>query len=107
MHDLAFSPDLDLRIYWSSTCTLLMLFLHCVNSPCLLGSKCFDTFGSYHCVCLPGSTGPNCSIDLQECASFPCMNGGTCVENTWNDITGGGYKCTCPAQFNGRYSLLC
>uniref|UniRef100_A0A1I8JNS9 Delta-like protein n=1 Tax=Macrostomum lignano TaxID=282301 RepID=A0A1I8JNS9_9PLAT len=37
--------------------------------------------------------GDTCSIDVNECLSAPCANGGSCVN------TEGGYSCQCPAGF--------
>ncbi len=37
----------------------------------------------------------DCSQNINECASNPCLNGGTCV-----DIING-YTCTCPQYYNG------
>ena len=33
--------------------------------------------------------------DIDECASDPCQNGGTCTDGI------NGYLCTCPAGFEG------
>ena len=34
--------------------------------------------------------------DIDECASNPCKNGGTCIENI------GGYSCDCPDGYAGE-----
>ena len=34
-------------------------------------------------------------VDVNECASNPCLGKRTCVDKV------NGYKCTCPAGFNG------
>ena len=36
-----------------------------------------------------------CVLDIDECASNPCVNGATCVDQI------NGYNCTCPAGFTG------
>lgn len=53
-------------------------------------------FFSFGCICLPGYTGVYCEIDINECASGPCLNGGTCLEPVANT-----YSCRCPPGVNG------
>lgn len=40
--------------------------------------------------CMPGYTGQNCEIEVNECQSHPCQNGGTCIDLV------GHYICSCP-----------
>ena len=47
-------------------------------------------------MCLPGWTGKNCDESIDDCASNPCVNGGTC-EDLVND-----YACTCATGFSGK-----
>ncbi|ELV12246.1 Sushi, nidogen and EGF-like domain-containing protein 1, partial [Tupaia chinensis] len=65
--------------------------------PCLNGAECVDDCvtgnPSYTCSCLAGFTGRRCHLDVNECASDPCQNGGTC--------THGINTCQCPAGFGG------
>ena len=37
---------------------------------------------SFTCVCDGGYTGDSCEIDIDECATDPCYNGGTCEART-------------------------
>jgi alpha-tubulin suppressor-like RCC1 family protein len=39
--------------------------------------------------------GPNCEINIDECAGNPCQNGGTCSDGV------NGYTCSCPAGYMG------
>lgn len=48
--------------------------------------------------CVAGFHGVNCSKEINECASQPCQNGGTCIDlvNT--------YKCSCPRGTQGEHT---
>jgi hypothetical protein len=35
----------------------------------------FIVFLRYECVCVPGTAGRNCEININECDSNPCKNG--------------------------------
>ena len=59
--------------------------------------------------------GGNCDIDVNECASSPCLNGAVCTDSTTGPDANGvtvspdSYRCTCPAGFaNGvcDYSFI-
>nr|XP_020143666.1 sushi, nidogen and EGF-like domain-containing protein 1 isoform X2 [Microcebus murinus] len=67
--------------------------------PCLNGGKCIDDCvtgnPSYTCSCLSGFTGRRCHLDVNECASQPCQNGGTCTHGV------NSFSCRCPAGFGG------
>lgn len=45
---------------------------------------------------MPGTEGINCEADINECASAPCQNGGTCLQPQLNM-----YKCQCAPGFTG------
>ncbi|MEJ1283528.1 sushi nidogen and EGF-like domains 1 [Cricetulus griseus] len=70
-----------------------------VLRPCLNGGKCIDDCvtgnPSYTCSCLAGFTGRRCHLDVNECASHPCQNGGTCTHGV------NSFSCQCPAGFKG------
>lgn len=41
------------------------------------------------CLCAPGYTGIDCSIDIDECLESPCQHGGNCTDAINN------YTCDC------------
>uniref|UniRef100_A0A8C6TT76 Sushi, nidogen and EGF-like domain-containing protein 1 n=1 Tax=Neogobius melanostomus TaxID=47308 RepID=A0A8C6TT76_9GOBI len=67
--------------------------------PCLNGGQCIDDCitgnPSFTCSCLAGFTGRRCQIDVDECASNPCQNGGTCEDQI------NSYVCQCPPGYTG------
>lgn len=48
-----------------------------------------NTDGSFTCNCVRGYAGPRCEQDVNECASNPCHNDGTCLDRI------GDYTCIC------------
>ncbi|KAJ0061077.1 hypothetical protein NL108_005841, partial [Boleophthalmus pectinirostris] len=74
------------------------------HQPCVNGATCMNSGqGSYTCTCLPGYTGKDCELLMQECDSAPCRNGGVCKNLEQ------GYQCSCPPGFEGshcEHSLL-
>ncbi|KAE8294410.1 Sushi, nidogen and EGF-like domain-containing protein 1 [Larimichthys crocea] len=67
--------------------------------PCLNGGQCIDDCitgnPSFTCSCLAGFTGRRCQINVDECASYPCQNGGTCEDQINSFI------CHCPPGYTG------
>ncbi|KAJ7993401.1 hypothetical protein DPEC_G00272060 [Dallia pectoralis] len=67
--------------------------------PCLNGARCIDDCitgnPSFSCSCLAGFTGRRCQIEVDECLSYPCQNGGTCSDQV------NGFTCQCPDGFTG------
>lgn len=43
----------------------------------------------------PTTAGPNCQTNINECASNPCLNQGTCIDDV------AGYKCNCLLPYTG------
>jgi len=52
---------------------------------------------SYSCECLPGFSGANCSVNVDDCVNHMCQNGGTCVDGV------SGYSCLCPSDYSGKF----
>ncbi|XP_060690951.1 sushi, nidogen and EGF-like domain-containing protein 1 isoform X2 [Hemiscyllium ocellatum] len=72
----------------------------CLNlRPCLNDGRCIDDCitgnPSYTCSCRAGFTGRRCQIDVNECSSYPCHNGGTCRDGQ------NAFTCQCLAGFTG------
>ncbi|CAF1380734.1 unnamed protein product [Rotaria magnacalcarata] len=57
----------------------------CNGGQCLL-----STTGAYACRCREGYTGAYCENNINECASNPCLGGGTCYDLV------NAYACFCP-----------
>ncbi|XP_015251690.1 PREDICTED: protein crumbs homolog 2-like [Cyprinodon variegatus] len=88
----------------------------CAKQPCQNGGKClersdpshweldwelsFAEAAGYTCQCQGGFAGENCSININECESEPCQNGGSCEDEV------NGYTCVCPVGFLGELCEL-
>ncbi len=54
------------------------------------------------CECDPGYEGASCEVDIDECESSPCLNGGSCAQGV-----PGTYECTCIDGFTGDDCEIC
>ena len=79
-----------LQGYEGKLCTIETLGCKPVD-PCVFGDCKNIGRGQYTCVCQPGYTGTNCDQEVDECASQPCQNDGTCS----NGLPGK-FNCKCP-----------
>ncbi|UYV85015.1 hmr-1 [Cordylochernes scorpioides] len=72
----------------------------CQRVVCQPPFICVDLWRMHECRCTRGFTfsdnGTNCA-DLDECLSYPCLNGGRCVDRD----NGAGFYCTCPEGYAG------
>ena len=66
-------------------------------------SETTSTSAKVVCSCPDEFTGEFCQTPVDVCASSPCSNGGTCVENLSEMAESGSneYSCTCPPGFTG------
>uniref|UniRef100_A0A2K6M9P5 Crumbs cell polarity complex component 2 n=1 Tax=Rhinopithecus bieti TaxID=61621 RepID=A0A2K6M9P5_RHIBE len=88
----------------------------CASSPCQHGGRClqrsdpalyggvqatlpgafsFPHAAGFVCHCPPGFEGADCGVEVDECASRPCLNGGRC-----QDLPNG-FQCHCPDGYAG------
>ena len=56
---------------------------------------CVDIEDGYKCQCVPGVTGTNCEVDINECLDEPCIHG-QCVDEL------GRYRCECESGYHGE-----
>ncbi|XP_038050781.1 sushi, von Willebrand factor type A, EGF and pentraxin domain-containing protein 1-like [Patiria miniata] len=95
-----------------ATCVDMLKTFRCVCPPLRSGPLCDQTpcqngalyisgddvnVDAYTCNCQPGYVGRDCEIDIDECASKPCSNGGTCHQHQIN-----AFMCECPPGFQGE-----
>ncbi|XP_034025619.1 protein crumbs homolog 1-like [Thalassophryne amazonica] len=60
----------------------------------------FQEAAGFICRCPPGFIGQNCSMNVNECESGPCQQGGSC-----QDLINS-YLCLCPSGFTGVHCEL-
>jgi len=91
-------------LYWdpfSGACTFepvnLKKPLECLKMKCLNRGKCaLDRNKQAFCVCESGFEGEFCEININDCASNPCSNNGTCIDGINR------YHCVCHDKYIDR-----
>ena len=79
--------------------TCLSSVNECSNpNLCANGATCVDGIGSALCTCPEGWEGHSCGIEVFACDSNPCLNGGTCEDDSEGAFA---FSCTCPENFEG------
>ncbi|KAF8375476.1 egas-3 [Pristionchus pacificus] len=73
---------------------------NCANDPCPSANfNCTNGLNMRTCACNAGRTGENCEFVVGDiCASYPCLNGGTCTAISSNTA----FTCTCPSAYTGQ-----
>ncbi|KAL3872299.1 hypothetical protein ACJMK2_040233 [Sinanodonta woodiana] len=61
------------------------------------GNFSFANASGYICQCIPGITGANCQINIDECENNICSNGATCVDYINR------YECRCIPGYRGQF----
>ncbi|XP_021706793.1 protein crumbs isoform X1 [Aedes aegypti] len=80
-----------------SNVTLYYLNNYPKNLPAIFSQQfSFENASGYECICVPGTVGKNCEININECDSSPCKNG-VCVDGIGN------YTCDCEPGFEGAH----
>lgn len=80
------------------------IFFRCSNYT-VNAKNTFEIVCSYYlkfyfsCECTFGWTGQNCSEEINECDSDPCMNGALCHESS----IPGQFVCLCPPFYTGKF----
>ncbi|XP_060727662.1 protein jagged-2 isoform X1 [Tachysurus vachellii] len=84
---------------------------HISSNVCGPHGRCVSqSGGNFTCACLPGFTGTYCHENVNDCASSPCVNGGTCLDgiNTFSCVCRDGWEGQlCDQEVNECESEMC
>jgi len=81
--------------YYGSRCSYHVDDL-CTLRVCENNATCSGNATHYECTCAAGFSGSHCEININECASYPCMNG-VCYD------LDNGYECYCSPGHGGSH----
>uniref|UniRef100_A0A1A8LUH1 Delta-like protein n=2 Tax=Nothobranchius pienaari TaxID=704102 RepID=A0A1A8LUH1_9TELE len=69
---------------------------HILSNICGPHGRCISLpAGNFSCSCDVGFTGTYCHENVNDCASSPCKNGGTCIDGI------NSFECVCPDGWEG------
>ncbi|KAM3956609.1 LOW QUALITY PROTEIN: cell polarity complex component crumbs [Aphomia sociella] len=68
---------------------------HMLLPDLFYGPFTYENASGFECVCVSGTVGARCELNVDECASSPCGHG-KCVDGV------GGYVCDCAAGYEGE-----
>uniref|UniRef100_A0A1A8FJA7 Delta-like protein n=1 Tax=Nothobranchius korthausae TaxID=1143690 RepID=A0A1A8FJA7_9TELE len=69
---------------------------HILSNVCGPHGRCISLpAGNFSCSCDLGFTGTYCHENVNDCASSPCKNGGTCIDGI------NSFECVCPDGWEG------
>uniref|UniRef100_A0A5S6PZ04 EGF-like domain-containing protein n=1 Tax=Trichuris muris TaxID=70415 RepID=A0A5S6PZ04_TRIMR len=82
-------------LYEGEYCEIRVKPFGCNRHTCVHGSCLINKYGVHGCKCFEGYAGDSCQNGINECASSPCQNKGTCINGN-NE-----YFCECIEGFRG------
>ena len=68
----------------------------CDGVDCGTNQLCINLVFNYTCICVPGFTGIDCSININDCAGANCNNG-TCMDGIDT------FTCVCGPRYTGQF----